>query len=92
MRFSDRSILPLGQTFDSELSANPTPAAILACGAFVQCPSALLQDMSQEQMRELASLYQRAFEAALESVQKRLRQQSRFQIPLDDLLRDIGWN
>ena len=43
-------------------------------------------------MRELASLYQRAFEAALESVQKRLRQQSRFQIPLDDLLRDIGWN
>lgn len=88
MHISDRSISPLGQTFVAELSAQPS----LFSGSFVQCPAALLHGMSEAQMGDLASLYQRAYEQAFQSVQQRTVQTHRFQIPLDDSLGDIGWN
>ena len=88
MRFSDHPISPLGQTFGAELNAKPP----LTSGSFVQCPSALLQGKSEEQMCELASIYQQAYEQALKSVQKRTVALRRLQFPLDDSLRGIGWN
>jgi hypothetical protein len=88
MHFSDRSISPLGQTFGAELTAEQS----LSSGSFVPCPEALLQGKSAEQMCELAALYQRAYEQALKSVQKRTVALRRFQFPLDDSLRGIGWN
>jgi len=92
MHYSDRSISPLSRTFGAEFPANPAAVDALSSGSFVQCPSALLQSMSEEQKRELASLYQRAFAKALESVQNLPFQHPRFPIPLNDSLRGIGWN
>ena len=88
MHFSDRYISPLGQTFVAEPSAQPSPIS----GSYVQCPAALLHGMSEEQMCDLAALYKRAYEQALQSVQKRTFQTRRFQVPLDASLGDIRWN
>lgn len=91
MHFSSRLSSPLGQTFGAHSYPERTAASI-SPSAFVQCPAALLAGMSEEQLSEIANLYQRAWEQAHESVAQPFPPHRRNVLPYDGDAHGIGWN
>jgi hypothetical protein len=90
MNFSSRNRFSLGQTFKAEIQTDSTVAT--PTEGFIQCPSALLNGLSAEQLHEIASIYQRAFEKVQEELAEGLESlplvRNRFAGDLDG----TGWN
>jgi hypothetical protein len=90
MNFSSHHRFSLGQP--SEAGFQAAPAVATPSEGFMQCPAALLSGLSEEQLQQTASIYQRAFEKAQEELAER---EESFPLIRSRFAGDrgrIGWN